>query len=73
MQQAMRSFAVLVVMATGLNACTDTERGTTPHNGRDTMPGPGLFSGPPGDWVIFQRRPSATAPEQDPQDGVTTP
>ena len=73
MRQAVRSFAALVVLATGLAACTDVERGTTPHNGRDTMPGPGLFSGPPGEWMILQRRLSATAHERGPRDGVTTP
>jgi hypothetical protein len=73
MRQAVRSFAALVVLATGLAACTDVERGTTPHNGRDTMPGPGLFSGPPGEWMILQHRLSATAPERGPRDGVTTP
>ena len=70
MRHAARS---LVVLVAGLAACTDIERGTTPHNGRDAMPGPGLFSGPPGEWVILQRRPSATAREPVPGDGATTP
>jgi hypothetical protein len=73
MRQAVRSFAALVVLATGLAACTDVERGTTPHNGRDTMPGPGLFSGPPGEWVILQRRLPATAHEPVWRGGVATP
>lgn len=73
MRHAARSLAALVVLVAGLAACTDVQRGTTPHNGRDTMPGPGLFSGPPGEWVILQRRLSATARERDPRDGVTTP
>ena len=73
MRQAVRSFAALVVLAAGLAACANVERGTTPHNGRDTMPGPGLFSGPPGEWMILQRRPSATAHEPGLRDGVTTP
>jgi hypothetical protein len=73
MRHAARSLAPLVVLATGLAACTDVERGTTPHNGRDTMPGPGLFSGPPGEWVILQRRLSATAHERGPRAGVATP
>ena len=51
MRQAVHSFAALVVLAAGLAACANVERGTTPHNGRDTMPGPGLFSGPPGEWM----------------------
>jgi hypothetical protein len=73
MRHAVRALAVLVVLATGLAACTDIERGTTPHNGRDTMPGPGLFSGPPGEWVILQRRLSATAHERGPRGGAATP
>ena len=73
MRQAVRSFAALVVLATGLAACADVERGTTPHNGRDTMPGPGLFSGPSGEWMILQRHISATAHEHGPRDGVTSP
>ena len=73
MRQAVRSFAALVVLTTGLAACTDVERGTTPHNGRDSMPGPGLFSGPPGEWLILDRRLPATAHEGGPRDGVTTP
>jgi hypothetical protein len=73
MRHAARFLAALAVLATGLAACTDVERGTTPHNGRDTMPGPGLFSGPPGEWVILQRRLSATAHERGPRAGETTP
>lgn len=73
MRHAARSLAALVVLATGLAACTDIERGTTPHNGRDAMPGPGLFSGPPGEWVILQRRLPATAHERGPRDGAATP
>ena len=73
MRHAARSLAALVVLATGLAACTDIERGTTPHNGRDTMPGPGLFSGPSGEWVILQRRRSAIADQRAPRGGVATP
>ena len=73
MRHAARSLAALVVLVAGLAACTDMQRGTMPHNGRDTMPGPGLFSGSPGEWVILQRRLSATAHERVPRGGVATP
>jgi hypothetical protein len=73
MRHAARSLAALVVLAAGLAACTDVQRGTASHNGRDTMPGPGLFSGPPGEWVILQGRRSATAHERVPRGSVATP
>lgn len=73
MSHAARTLAALVVLVAGLAACTDMQRGATRHNGRDTMAGPGLFSGPPGEWVILQRRGSATAHQRVPQSGVATP
>jgi hypothetical protein len=54
MQASFTRLAILLALA-ALAACAQMHRGTQPHNDREFMTGPGLFTGPSGEWTILDR------------------
>jgi hypothetical protein len=56
----MRQLAVAVLLSLAVAACSgiDAYDGERSLNRRGIPPGPGLFSGPAGEWTIMRREPA---------------
>ena len=53
----MRLLALGSLLAVAVAACSAAgpEAGKTAHNRRDIPPGPGMLTGPSGQWTIHRR------------------
>ena len=74
----MRRFAVALFLSSAVAACSgiDADDGERSLNRRGIPPGPGLFTGPAGEWTIMRRepvRPDRAAPVDDHTSERTTP
>lgn len=57
------------MMVFGTNGCTLTPQPLEYHNDRDEKPGPGLFSGEAGGFVIMGESSKLKNPKNDPKTG----
>jgi hypothetical protein len=64
--------ALMAGLCVCLGACGESRLGSEPRNGREIAPGPGLFTGASGEFVLVRpEAPDADNQEETPRDGGT--